>query len=119
MFSSENLRSKKFSPHIINFLFLLIFSIFSHNVLCTPFDENYSLDYIQRFKRQDKGEGKLESESRSLICDFNYGDIIDECSWVHPEDEHPNVRWKKGQGAMAYWIGGPLKDYSHKDEKGK
>lgn len=71
----------------------------------------------QRLKRQD--EGGLEDESKALVCDFGAGGQLDYCNWYVPAESHPNVRWRTGQGSMAYWLGGPLIDKTNDDNSGE
>lgn len=63
---------------------------------------------LARWKRQD--EGGLDDESKALVCDFGSGTSLEYCSWWVPSDAHANVRWRTGNGALAYWLGGPLVD---------
>ena len=74
----------------------------------------------KRIKRQDTGlddeSKKTPSASSSLACDFGAADALDFCSWSVPEDAHPNLRWKTGQGTTAYWLGGPLTDKTSPEE---
>lgn len=70
-----------------------------------------------RPRRQD--EGGLDDESKALVCDFGSGTLLELCSWSVPEDSHLNVRWRTGQGSLAYWLGGPLVDKTVDDNSGK
>lgn len=106
----------QFAINFFLFPSLLLLS-FLTLVLCEEESSAYELQLISRFKRQD-GEG-VEDESRAVLCDFGSGSSLSECSWSYPVDQHPNVRWNKGQGATAYWLGGPLVDHSLADDKGK
>lgn len=83
--------------------------------LCKDESSSYEVQLSSRVKRQDAG---VEDESRAVLCDFGSGATLSECSWTYPIDQHPNVRWNKGQGATAYWLGGPLIDHTTGDDKG-
>lgn len=72
----------------------------------------------KRVKRQDASldDESQKAPSSSLVCDFGTGDALQLCSWTIPMDAHPNLRWKTGQGATAYWLGGPLADKTTPDD---
>lgn len=108
----------KFSCWILCYFATLFHAVASQSYLDGDF-----VGY-QRFKRQADaggaaGGGGLEDESRTLVCDFGSGSLLSECSWTYPIDGHPNVRWNKGQGTTAYWLGGPLVDHTLGDSNGK
>jgi len=69
-----------------------------------------------REKRQDVEEE--EEELKSASCDFGSGTQLTECFWTIPSNSRVNVKWSKGQGSTAYWLGGPLVDHTLGDSSG-
>ena len=57
--------------------------------------------------------------ARALICDFGSGSLLQTCGWIVPPDSHPKLRWRTGQGAQAFWMGGPRNDHTLADTSGK
>lgn len=54
-----------------------------------------------------------------MICDFGSGSLLQTCGWTVPADSHPKMRWRTGQGAQAFWMGGPPIDHTLADSSGK
>ncbi|CAG2108770.1 unnamed protein product [Medioppia subpectinata] len=60
----------------------------------------------------------MKKVARALICDFGSGSLLQTCGWIVPPDSHPKLRWRTGQGAQAYWMGGPRNDHTLADTSG-
>lgn len=97
-------------------LTLTIIFIFLDNL--SEFNCTSDYDYnLRRFRRQ---EDEAEDETtRTLLCDFGSATTLQLCGWSTPLDGHANVRWRLGQGASAYWVGGPLIDHTSDENTGK